>query len=264
MSLRKKRARCVVIAIFAVVETTYGGENTASPFCWQHHTHMATAATPCTDALVATSHDVCRDGVTTHGVNRIAVSFNGGKDSMVMLQLIIDAIGLDTARKLTYFVFDNPDDFDELRAFRDMQVKTHGLKLITVARDMKEGLWQLHRDLGLSAAFLGVREDDPSGKWITAHATPCTEGWPPMTLFCPVLRWKYADVWAYTHERSVPFCTLYADGYTSLGSKQHTVPNPALYDTTTESHRPAWMLNDGSQERCNRATATTTTTTAAV
>lgn len=44
----------------------------------------------------------------------------------------------------------------------------------------------------------------------------------------PLLEWSYADVWHYARSRRVPYCVLYERGYSSLGSRHSTRPNPRL------------------------------------
>jgi hypothetical protein len=52
--------------------------------------------------------------------------------------------------------------------------------------------------------------------------------WPNCIRAHPILRWDYADVWAYLHGEHLPYCELYDRGYTSLGSTLTTIPHPAL------------------------------------
>ena len=48
-----------------------------------------------------------------------------------------------------------------------------------------------------------------------------------------------------------PYCKLYDEGYTSLGSTLNTIPNPKLMQADG-SFSPAYMLTDGADERGGR------------
>ena len=51
----------------------------------------------------------------------------------------------------------------------------------------------------------------------------------------------------------IPFCSLYNQGFTSLGGTRNTRPNPALaLDGETKSFRPAYELTRDDEERLGR------------
>lgn len=83
-----------------------------------------------------------------------------------------------------------------------------------------------------------------------------TDGnWPQVMRVAPLLDWHYSDIWDYLLFQQVPYCSLYDDGYTSLGSIDNTVVNSnLLYSITGESccTLPAYKLLDGSKERSGR------------
>lgn len=60
-------------------------------------------------------------------------------------------------------------------------------------------------------------------------------GWPPLMRINPILDWKCRQVWQYIYFYNVPYCKLYEKGYTSIGNKKNTKPNPylRLIDVTT-------------------------------
>lgn len=74
----------------------------------------------------------------------------------------------------------------------------------------------------------------------------------------PILDWTCRDVWQYMYLYNVPYCSLYQKGYTSIGNKKNTKPNPYLrvIDETTGAivaYRPGHELIDNDDlERAGR------------
>lgn len=214
------------------------------------------SANPIDPELMAAAMDVVRAATSRHAPERVGVSFNGGKDSMVTAWLVKQALGEDLMRRCVFFVFEDEDEFPELRSFREEQAQALGVELVRTPGPIKDGLWRLHRDHGLEAAIVGMRKSDPSVSWLNNPITPCTEGWPPMTLYLPILEWGVAQVWDYTLSLSVPYCVLYERGFTSLGSRHKTTPNEALRCPNAPcGYLPAWALRDDQQERASRASS---------
>lgn len=67
----------------------------------------------------------------------------------------------------------------------------------------------------------------------------------------PILGWSYKDVWDFLRGNGLPYCSLYDLGFTSLGNRSNTVPNPALA-LEGGGYAPAFALEDGSKERWSR------------
>ena len=61
-------------------------------------------------------------------------------------------------------------------------------------------------------------------------------------------------MWRFILARGVPVCSLYAAGYTSLGPRRATVPNPRLR-LPDGSYLPAHLLPDPADERLSRSEA---------
>lgn len=72
----------------------------------------------------------------------------------------------------------------------------------------------------------------------------------------PMLEWNCDDVWEYLKRNNVPYCSLYLSGYTSVGDKTNTVPNPHLkfIDSKTGDilYKPACDLTNDEWERAGR------------
>ncbi|KAJ4489974.1 adenine nucleotide alpha hydrolases-like protein [Lentinula aciculospora] len=79
----------------------------------------------------------------------------------------------------------------------------------------------------INGILIGTRRTDPHGDRISSRC-PTDEGWPRFDRINPIINWSYADVWTFLRQLNVPYCKLYDEGYTSLGSTYNTFPNPAL------------------------------------
>ena len=112
---------------------------------------------------------------------------------------------------------------------------------------------------GVSAMLMGTRRSDPNGGELAfLHASvllavrhtklisdvpilaPTDPSWPKLLRVHPLLDWSYAEIWAFLRELDVPYCELYDEGYTSLGSTHNTIRNPCLQLDGQEKWEPAW------------------------
>ena len=76
-------------------------------------------------------------------------------------------------------------------------------------------------------------------------------GWPKFLRINPILNWSYSLIWEYIDRYNVDYCSLYREGYTSLGSKTRTRPNPKLL-ADKGSFLHARYLKDVAFERLGR------------
>ncbi|EKX38757.1 hypothetical protein GUITHDRAFT_115085 [Guillardia theta CCMP2712] len=51
---------------------------------------------------------------------------------------------------------------------------------------------------------------------------------PSLLRFSPSLEWSFRDVWDFIRAAEIPYCTLYDQGYSSIGTMVDTLRNPAL------------------------------------
>lgn len=69
----------------------------------------------------------------------------------------------------------------------------------------------------------------------------------------PILDWAYHDIWTFLLECKLPYCGLYDEGFTSLGSTTNTHRNAALL-RPDGTYAPAYLLPDARLERAGRST----------
>lgn len=213
------------------------------------------------------SYEICCRGLSCYpSSGELLISFNGGKDACVVLYLWLAAAA---ARKMvqqgsetqwaveslgqTILYFDSQHEFPQITNFVDWIVKSLGLRMVTVKeRSFKMGMEDVVGQGGC-AVVMGQRHGDPWTANITAFE-PSSEGWPQFVRINPILDWSYSHVWTFLRGVGLPYCTLYDEGYTSLGDTQNTLPNPALR-LSDGSYAPAYKLEDGSLERAGRVSA---------
>ncbi|EGO01011.1 hypothetical protein SERLA73DRAFT_179038 [Serpula lacrymans var. lacrymans S7.3] len=79
----------------------------------------------------------------------------------------------------------------------------------------------------IQAILIGTRRSDPHGATLS-HRNMTDPGWPVFERINPIINWSYSDIWAFLKALDIPYCNLYDQGFTSLGSTYNTYPNPAL------------------------------------
>mmetsp|Transcript_4539 Transcript_4539/g.6335 ORF Transcript_4539/g.6335 Transcript_4539/m.6335 type:complete len:250 (+) Transcript_4539:105-854(+) len=218
------------------------------------------------------SLEVIKLAFEKYSMKQISFSFNGGKDCTVLLHLIhmflldknatnnnnskttnqqtdLEAATKPCSQFLTV-CFMIPDSFDEEVQFMQKAADIYGLKLHVIHKPIKEGLESLLKQFQVDAIFMGTRRTDPYCSNMTAFQMTDPD-WPQIMRVNPILDWDYHDIWAFIKAFEIPYCTLYDQGYTSLGSTKNTVPNPQLRQPNG-SYSPASMLQDSNAERSGR------------
>ena len=214
---------------------------------------------------------------------RIGLSFNGGKDCTVVLHLLLAA--LEDAKSSTTttppkkttlldcilpFYFSTQDVFAEELDFVQRTAETFfngKANLLTMADVRNEdGVTTLVENYGIKAFLMGTRSTDPDGRWLNGVFWPSSKGWCPFMRINPCLDWSYHEVWVFLRFFNIEYCTLYDVGFTSIGSKSTSFPNPMLKQAkakgkgeetaANDEYHPAYLLPDGAQERAGRIKST--------
>ncbi|KAJ9540117.1 hypothetical protein OSB04_026623 [Centaurea solstitialis] len=214
---------------------------------------------------------VIQRALALYSIEEVAFSFNGGKDSTVLLHLLRAGHFLHQVEhghsngdlsdhQFTFPIrtiyFESTSAFPEINSFTYETAASYGVQLDILRQDFKSGLEALLKAKPIRAIFLGVRIGDPTAVG-QEQFSPSSSGWPPFMRVNPILDWSYRDVWAFLLTCKVQYCGLYDQGYTSIGSINDTVPNALLCikDSAADKQkfRPAYMLSDGRLERAGRA-----------
>ncbi|KAF8395267.1 hypothetical protein HHK36_019209 [Tetracentron sinense] len=214
---------------------------------------------------------VIQRALALYEFEEVAFSFNGGKDSTVLLHLLRAGYFLHKGKPncctgvptnlefqcpIRTIYFESPSAFPEINSFTYETATTYDLQMDIIRLDFKSGLEALLREKPIKAIFLGTRIGDPNAVG-QEQFSPSSPGWPPFMRVNPILDWSYRDVWAFLLTCKVQYCNLYDQGYTSIGSIYDTVPNALLCigdsSSCKEKFKPAYLLPDGRLERAGRA-----------
>jgi len=160
-------------------------------------------------------------------------------------------LGCGSLGGIVSFFFDNPDDFPQLVAFTKEMNAKYNLGMRIYETDFLTGLKQLLKETNVQGIFLGTRRGDPNAAGQETYS-PSSEGWPVFMRINPIIEWTYHDVWEFLKLCKLPYCHLYDEGYTSLGSVHKTLPNAAL-EKSDGNYAPAHLLQDPRLERAGRS-----------
>lgn len=227
-------------------------------------------------ARLHVSMGVVEQTLKTYRLEQIAISYNGGKDCLVLLVIYLASIarcfshsescsnkedipnGATNAtpfpRKLHAIYIVSAQPFPEIDAFVESSSSEYHLDTARFRLPMKEGLEVfLKENQNIQAIFVGTRRTDPHGEKLK-YFDPTDSGWPSVMRLHPVLDWRLAEIWTFIRHLGIPYCSLYDQGYTSLGGKLDTHPNPRLKkeDGNMEGFRPAYELMEDDGERLGR------------
>ncbi|XP_023334165.1 FAD synthase [Eurytemora carolleeae] len=200
--------------------------------------------------------DIVEECFNRYNSEEVSVCYNGGKDCIVMLHLV-HAVhqSKHPEKRLNSLYIREQNTFQEVDTFITESILKYKLENKTISHPMKAALKQLlEEDKDVKATVLGTRDGDPGAQYQDAFS-PTDGDWPRIMRVNPILKWRYQDVWTFLRGLSIPYPSLYDQGYTSLGNPENTQPNPALRFSDEKGlvrYHPAYLLEDGSLERQGR------------
>ena len=199
------------------------------------HTHLQTSI-----SLIASALHVYG------GKNELIFSFNGGKDSTCVLHLLRAALVMRSGEnededkkcggygdgvllggvRVVYFSSSAAHDFPEVTEFMAECERLYHFRIERLG-DFRGGLAQLVAD-GARGVLMGTRGGDPDARLLCGPFAPTSGGWPPIMRVNPILSLSYVELWSFFRGCKISACSLYEQGYTSLGDVDTSVRNPAL------------------------------------
>ncbi|KAK2588693.1 hypothetical protein KPH14_001586 [Odynerus spinipes] len=201
---------------------------------------------------VQSALNVLKQCYDKYNANEIFLSFNGGKDCTVVLYLAA-CIGALQKVSPPLCLYVAADPFPEVEEFVEAAASYYDLELLRKEPPLRSALVTLLQERPyLKASLMGMRKGDPGAEKLDEF-TITDPGWPHIMRVNPILHWTYSQVWQFLLKYQVPYCSLYDKGYTSLGTRKTTIPNPLLKDPKNPStYLPAHTLSDVSAERQGR------------
>ncbi|PYH94899.1 FAD synthetase [Aspergillus ellipticus CBS 707.79] len=208
-----------------------------------------------------------------YSLPELALSYNGGKDCLVLLVLFLASLHphpstpgeSETPNDTIPAIYAlPPDPFPSVETFVQWSAKAYHLNVLKYTTDPPHSTIRstfadyLSVNPNVKAIFVGTRRTDPHGAKLT-HFDRTDRGWPDFVRVHPVIDWHYAEIWAFIRHLGLRYCELYDRGYTSLGGTADTHPNPMLrieegtgLDGAGLQYRPAYVLTEDLEERLGR------------
>ncbi|KAF0751481.1 FAD synthase-like [Aphis craccivora] len=218
---------------------------------FQKHTHLPLGR------CIIEGIQVIKESIEKFTLQNIFLSFNGGKDCVVLLyllQAVLEELKYHERIKAVYFQSD--DQFSEEEDYVQSTVNRFDLDLTVIKGELKSGLNDfLKENPQFCASIIGTRQSDTGSRKLQFFQKT-DPGWPVLVRVQPLLHWNYDNIWSFLRQFSIPYCSLYDKGYTSLGNKSKSHPNPNLKyideNTGEVKYWPAFLLQDSNSERENR------------
>lgn len=197
-------------------------------------------------------------------LEEIAISYNGGKDCLVMLIILLATIHkhfssselanpslnlLPLDYKLDSIYINSETPFPTLASFIESSTQKYGLHPIIIQSSLKEGFEKYLNEINtnIKSIIVGIRHSDPYGETLD-YEQETDHNWPKFLRIHPILHWNYVDVWDFLVACDLDYCEMYDLGYTSLGGIKNTTPNPYLRVDGAQ-YLPAYMLKENADER---------------
>ena len=230
---------------------------------------------------------VVADALNRYDLSELSLSYNGGKDCLVLLILFLAGLhpyaahapknqtrtpegGEETANQIDetnpaipaiYAL--PPDPFPAVEDFVVSSAEAYHLSVTKYTTDPPHRTLRasfedyLAHHPNIRAIFVGTRRTDPHGGKLT-YFDRTDHGWPDFMRIHPVIDWHYQEIWAFIRHLGLRYCSLYDMGYTSLGGSSDTQPNPRLRLETKTSrepgqYSPAYELTQDLEERLGRS-----------
>jgi phosphoadenosine phosphosulfate reductase len=203
-----------------------------------------------------TPTDILKDAFAAHAPDKLAISFSGAEDAV-----LID-MACNLAEEISVFTLDTGRLHPETYRFIEKVRDHYGIDIDVISPDpvalaafvKAKGLFSFYQDghqeccsirkieplrrhlAGLDAWITGQRRDQsptrtdvPQVQKDSAFSTPERE----LTKYNPLANWSSVQVWDYIREHDVPYNELHDRGFLSIGCEPCTRPvSPNMHERT--------------------------------
>lgn len=169
-------------------------------------------------------------------------SFNSGKDNTACFFLTAAILYKRSGFKKHDFTikamyFEEEDPFDECEEYMEYIKRNFNFEPLVLKNTenlakhkfMKTEMKKLVEQKNVKGVIMGSRRTDPYCGNLTTFSKSSTEdGWPAFIRVLPIIDWDFKEIWLFFNACSIKYNNLYDKGYTYLGDRQDSVPNPYL------------------------------------
>jgi len=152
------------------------------------------------------------------------LAFSGGKDSIVIKQLAIEA-GVKFDAHYSVTTIDPPDLVYYIRKHHPDVIFEHPekpflIKLVEKGFPLRQARWccELYKERGGDGRWVmtGIRWEESSARG-KRHAVEPDNRNKKLGFVHPIINWASDEVWQFIRERKLPYCRLYDEGWTRIG-----------------------------------------------
>lgn len=184
------------------------------------------------------SMDIIKMATDSFTIDAMAATFTGGKDSTVLLHLIRRAF--NGVVPFRVFNIDTSFKFKEVYEFRDKLARMWNLYLIVLKNE--DALKLMNKPIdheaccyslkttplnkaikkyNISALMTAIRWDEQEARSREEYFSHKNDH----VRVQPILHFTERDIWDYIRKYNIPYCSLYDNGYRSLGCEPCTQPS---------------------------------------
>ncbi|XP_026192351.1 probable FAD synthase [Cyclospora cayetanensis] len=168
---------------------------------------------------------------------------------------LVRTCGCFLPRPRAIYFHSGPQEFPEVAAFVRRTAEEFFVNVEVYYSDWASGLRSFlsQRPHTPFAFVLGTRNTDPQGLTESLQFLQPSSRWlPPFLRVQPLLKFGYGHVWDFLRYFKLPYCCLYDQGYSSIGTMENTRPNPLLIPSDGGAALPAYELLSWEREREGR------------